>query len=113
MLSAVDVCLDVGTLISMFIDAAKQAERSEDEETQTMFQFPDPQSYSDVPLSPAQSSISPGSSPFVFPSVSVLDSGVTYYILMMDILIKQVRISENFAMSIFNKMIYMSCFLLA
>ncbi|XP_065069505.1 protein unc-79 homolog [Rhopilema esculentum] len=94
-LSAVDVCLDVGTLISMFIDAAKQAERSEDEETQTMFQFPDPQSYSDVPLSPARSSTSPGSSPFVFPSVSVLDSGVTYYILMMDILIKQISLRKT------------------
>lgn len=93
MLSAVDISLDVSALILMFLDSSRHQEISSDEESTTMFQFPDPQSFREVPLSGGPTSPAPGSATFTIPSISIIHNSMTYYILMMDILIKQVSLS--------------------
>ena len=90
MLSAVDVCLDLSALIYMFLESSRYTEISSDEDSSTMFQFPDPQSLKEVPLSAGTPSPSPGPSSFSFPSINIVHNTLTYCILMMDILIKQV-----------------------
>ena len=91
MLSAVEICLDVEALICIFLESTKLAEISDDEESATMFQFPDPQSYRDAPKSPGFSApSSAANSPFSLSTINVVNNSLTYYILMMDILIKQV-----------------------
>ena len=90
MLSAIDICLNVASLLCMFLDSSSYTEVSDDDGGNTMFRFPDPNTYKELPKSSGITSPSPAASPYVVPTYTAIQSSLTYYILMMDVLIKQV-----------------------
>eukprot|EP00794_Sanderia_malayensis_P019917 gene19917-21865_t len=94
MLSALDVKLNFTELLSMFLESSTYSAVAHDDEgeTETMFPFPDPSTYGD--MSRSSGLTSPSQSPFVSPMLASVQSSYTYFILLMDILIKQLSLRD-------------------